>query len=336
MPKRIFRKYSPIFLITYFNHLHGREQSYKTYFEILVTIAFIYFIKKDTDFNILEVGLGGRLDSTNVAPNKYAVITHIGLDHTDVLGDTVEKIAFEKAGIIKAGGVVITGFQKDSVTDVIRKRANEIGAKIIIAEEVVSNIKNNIKEGIIRWEYEGEKYNFSTEMKGLHQTENMILGFLTLKELEKDNLIPGYYNQKLFLGSPLSGRFETREISGHRFILDGAHNRDAMEMVVRNFTEYFDNSSVDLIFTCMQNKDFDGMVRELKKLNINRIFLDRVNNPREINVKNLQNTFAKYDFDNIFTGNKEKFLFESKSDYIIITGSFYLVGKWELILDKIF
>ena len=324
-------------IFTYiFNHLHGREQSYKTYFEILVTIAFIYFIRKNNDFNILEVGLGGRLDSTNVAPNKYAVITHIGLDHTDILGNTVEKIAYEKAGIIKPGGVVITGFQKSTVIDVIRKRANEIGAKIIIAEELVDNIQNNTGDGIIRWSFEGEKYTFHTKMKGLHQTENMILAFLTLRELKKDNLIPQCFDKTLFLGKPLSGRFEVREVHGHKFILDGAHNRDAMEMLVRNITEYFGNSSLDLIFTCMQNKDIDGMVKGLKNLHINRIFLDQLNNPREINIDALKTTFLKYGFENIFTENSRKFLSISKSDYIIITGSFYLVGKWELILDNLF
>lgn len=107
-------------------------------------------------------------------------------------------------------------------------------------------------------------------------------------------------------------------------------------MLVRNITEYFGNISLDLIFTCMQNKDIDGMVKGLKNLHINRIFLDQLNNPREINIDALKTTFLKYGFENIFTENSKKFLSISKSDYIIITGSFYLVGKWELILDNLF
>ncbi len=316
-------------------HLGRREKSYKTFFEILVSMAFLYFIKMKTDFNILEVGLGGRLDSTNAAPNKYAVITHIGLDHTDVLGNTAEKIAFEKAGIIKPGGTVITGFQTDSVKDIIIKRADELAAQTIIAENVISDIISDTENGIVSFTHQGNKYRFKSDMAGLHQTQNMILAFLLLKELEIDHIIPGNFNENLFLGKSLSGRFELREWNNHKFILDGAHNRDAMKMLVKNFKEYYGDSSVDIIFTCMRNKDYSGMIKEIKKLNVNKIYIDHLNTKRELKINDIKEELINQGFDNIFTENIEKLVENTTSEHIIITGSFYLVGKWELFLDKI-
>jgi len=331
IPKKNFTAiYS--YLISKFSN---KDRSYKTFFEIMTSIAFLYFQKKNTDFNIVEVGLGGRLDSTNVLPNRYAIITHIGLDHTEVLGNTIEKIAYEKSGIIKPGSTVITGFQRNEVLNIIKDTAYRLGAKLYIIEDHIKDIEYSITESNVTFEFNNKSFSLKSKMLGFHQKDNMLNAFMLLKIMESRNEIHRVENGNIFENAFIQGRFEIRKIKDNTFILDGAHNKDAMETLVQNVESLFKGKIINLIFTCMGNKDYKGMINELRNLKIRNIYIDNLNNPRELDTNSIIKTFRANGFNNIFSKISLSSINSSENEIFLITGSFYLVAKWEFILDKL-
>ncbi len=331
IPKKDFSAiYS--YLISKFSN---KDRSYKTFFEIITTIAFLYFYRKQVDFNIIEVGLGGRLDSTNVLPNRYAIITHIGLDHTEVLGNTIEKIAYEKSGIIKPGSTVITGFQRKEVMNIIKDTAYRLGAKLYIIEEHIKDIEYNMLEGKVSFKFNEKPLSLKSKMLGFHQRDNMLNAFMLLKIMESRNEIHQIENINIFENAFIQGRFEIRKIKSNTFILDGAHNKDAMKTLVQNINAAFGGKIINLIFTCMENKNYKGMINKLQHLTINNVYIDSLDNPRVLNTEILINVFRSNGFNNIFTNNYLNSIKNSEDNIYLITGSFYLVAKWEFILDKL-
>ncbi len=232
-----------------------------TEFELMTAIALLWYKQEACDVVVLEVGLGGRFDATNIidAP-EAAVIMNIGLDHTAVLGDTVEQIAFEKAGIIKPGTEAVLFQQSESVTDVVRRRCEELGVPLHIAD--FSQIKSEFDSLYGQsFSYRGEVY--ALPLLGSHQLKNAAV-VLELVEvlrgrgwkLEQGDVEHGLY------AVHWPGRFELVS-EEPLFVVDGGHNPQCAQTVRENLLHYFPDKRRILLLGILRDKDYAGLTEIL-------------------------------------------------------------------------
>ena len=237
-------------------HADSDTNSQLTFFEALTAVAFIAFSEAKCDYAVLETGLGGRLDATNICVPEICVITKIGLDHCDWLGDTVEKIAAEKAGIIKKGVPIVLGKNDPEVIAVVKTRASEVGAPFFYAPDMAD--ESEIPDG------------FSLE--GAFNRENAVTALAALKVLKKGSR-DGLSNVVW------PGRFQRVG----RFIIDGAHNPPAARALAAALRKYapFAGSVPTLIAGFCGDKDVDETLRILAPL-VGKGIAVRTNNPRSL------------------------------------------------------
>ena len=237
-------------------HADSDTNSQLTFFEALTAVAFIAFSEAKCDYAVLETGLGGRLDATNICVPEICVITKIGLDHCDWLGDTVEKIAAEKAGIIKKGVPIVLGENDPEVIAVVKARASEVGAPFFYAPDMAD--ESEIPDG------------FSLE--GAFNRENAVTALAALKVLKKGSR-DGLSNVVW------PGRFQRVG----RFIIDGAHNPPAARALAASLRKYapFAGSVPTLVAGFCGDKDVDETLRILAPL-VGKGIAVRTNNPRSL------------------------------------------------------
>ena len=228
-----------------------------TEFELMTAAALLWYAQEACDAVVLEVGLGGRFDATNIidAP-ECAVIMNIGLDHTAVLGDTVEQIAFEKAGIIKKGCPVVLFQQSDSVTDVVRRRCEEEGSALHIPDfsQIHSEFDSLYGQSFT---YKGEAY--ALPLLGSHQLKNAaavleVVGVLRERgwKLEQTDVEHGLY------AVSWPGRFELLS-DEPLFVVDGGHNPQCAQTVAENLLRYFPDKRRILLLGILKDKDVGGL-----------------------------------------------------------------------------
>lgn len=334
----------------YINGKHGA----RTFFEILTTTTFFHFLKKKTDFSILEVGMGGRLDSTNVSNPIISVITKIGYDHTNLLGNKLSQIAMEKAGIIKPppfpppqveederrGKVttmstrqkhsqLITIHQRSSVERVIKRVAKKQRNKITFAEDQhnIKIVKQTIKGSHVRIAGQIGRFNAFLPLPGVHQVQNLFLALSVINELRTMGFeIPVQAVQKGIRQTKLRGRFEV--ISNKPLVIfDCAHNRDSFEALHENI-ETLKIRNFFLIFGCSRGKD---ITYALKKIfpKAKEVVLVKTDNPRAMTQTDIYDLARRYQ-QNIAIASSVAHAIEylksksQKNGKIIITGSFYL------------
>ena len=241
-----------------------------TFFEALTAVAFLVYAEAKVDYAVLETGLGGRLDATNVCRPELCVITKIGLDHCDWLGDTVEKIAAEKAGIIKKGVPIVLGKNDPAVVAVVKARASEVGAPFVYAPDVAD--ESEIPDG------------FSLE--GTFNRENAVTTLAALKVLGQLESVKGRLGPTLsdsllkgFCNVVWPGRFQRVG----RFIIDGAHNPPAARALAAALRKYapFAGSVPTLVAGFCGDKDVDETLRILAPL-VKKGIAVRTNNPRSL------------------------------------------------------
>ncbi|MEZ0535854.1 folylpolyglutamate synthase/dihydrofolate synthase family protein [Caldicellulosiruptoraceae bacterium PP1] len=316
--------------------------NHPTEFEIITALAFLYFKDKNVDFVVLEVGLGGRFDATNVI-NKpvISVITSISFDHQDKLGETIEEIAFEKAGIIKKNSTVILGKQKyPEAIDVIKRKAIELNAKFISSERVsIDIIENNTQNIIVDIKTDKNIYNnLKINMLGLHQIENIInaiLVFETLQDKYNLNLKALYDGLK---NTKWNGRFEILKREPF-IIIDGAHNIDGIETLIQNVNIYFNRKNIIILFGVLKDKNYEIMIKKIEQLS-NKIIYTEVPNNRTLNIekykelsKSKEAMFIKDYYQAL------KYLIENyykEDNVLIVCGSLYLIGPIRTTLCKYF
>ncbi len=306
----------------FLNILNSRIDLYKQYhlnmFQIDFDIMTIYFTKMKVDYVILEVGLGGRLDSTNVIKAPLAsVIVSIGLDHMELLGDTEEKIAFEKAGIIKDNSLVICGKMKPSVKEVIQKVADQKNAKFINVEE---NEIINIDP--IRFKYCDELYELSS--RALYQIDNASVVIETLNQCKSRGLISISFDsiKKGIYRSHWAGRFD---IVSHDplVILDGAHNEHGIKALIQSI-ECCPHPRT-LIFSALKDKEFDKMITELRS-HVDRMIITEFDFYRAFKIDQIDhytNIEYKKDYKHLI---REEIAI-TKDGCLIICGSLYFISE---------
>jgi dihydrofolate synthase/folylpolyglutamate synthase len=242
----------------------GRLAYHPTYFEVLTALAFLQFAERKVDIAVLEVGMGGRFDATNVVRPLVSVITTIAKDHEKHLGSSLKKIAFEKAGIIKPGVPVVCGVRCGDALREIRRVARERGAPIVEAFGPGRTLEVRPVRGGYRFVYSGERdrYAFSPALAGRHQGTNAAVAIATAevlartwKPLEKAMIV------RTIGQTRWEGRLET--VSRRPLVvLDGAHNVEGAEAFAAHIRETF-GKPVVLIFAAMQDKDIRAMTRIL-------------------------------------------------------------------------
>ena len=237
-----------------------------TFFEALTAVAFLLYAESACDHVVMETGLGGRLDATNVCCPELCVITRIGLDHCDWLGDTVEKIASEKAGIIKPGVPVVLGRNEPSVRAVIETRARELGSPFHYAPELAS----------------AGEIPASFSLPGAFNRENAVTALAALKVLADGEAAFRSWSDG-FSRVVWPGRFQRVG----SILIDGAHNPPAAAALVSSLAELgVKPRSLDLVFGACGDKDVAVVLRALAPL-VARAFAVRTNNPRSLAVDRL-------------------------------------------------
>jgi len=239
-----------------------------TTFELTTAAAFLYFAQEKVDIAVIEVGLGGRLDATNVVDPLVSVITSLSMDHMNVLGDTLEKIAAEKGGIIKPGKPVIVAHQKPEAISVLRKIAMERHSPMTYVDDAwtVDSIAHTLQGQTIEIKAlmdRSEPIQFSLSLHGEHQAHNALTAFCVLDFLRHK----GYkFNveqiQKGFAKVVWPGRFEILQ-TNPMVIIDSAHNIDSCEKLAQTVRDYLPGRDVILIFGASEDKEVKGMLQAL-------------------------------------------------------------------------
>jgi dihydrofolate synthase/folylpolyglutamate synthase len=316
-----------------------------SFFEIYTALAFTYFADAETDFAVIEVGLGGRLDATNIVSPVTSVITPIGLEHTEILGDTYSEIAGEKAEIIKDGCPVVLAPQYPDAYEVFEKVANQRNAPIIkvknIDDQDTYTLNNKHKldsDGIpitqlIDIETNSKKYkDLSLSLLGYHQYVNAATAIAAIECIE----LQGYTIKKEcvyegFQNVQWEGRLQ-RMKSSPLVILDGAHSPVSMEALIHSIRNTYRYAQVVFIVSLMRDKDITEIGRIISKIADSVVTTQVSDNPRVISADIIKNTWMDICQNVIACPNPEEAITQeienaSPTDLICITGSLYLVGQ---------
>lgn len=304
-----------------------------TTFEILTAVVFAYFKNSQVDFQILEVGLGGRLDATNVAKADICVITSLSLDHTEILGDTIAKIAAEKAGIIKPGCTVVSAPQVKAAIEVIKHACRRQQAKLIQVGKDITWHKTggDLCQQILTVRSKTRDYNLTIPLLGDHQMENAATAVATLEALASTGTRISAQNiARGFSQVNWPGRLQ---ILGREpmVVADGAHNAYSMRKLVESIKNYFPHNRCLVIFGTSCDKDIQGMAREIEPLADN-IIITTSSHPRaaaiSTSVKAFANLGNKVDIiENVAKALSKALTEAKKTDLILVTGSLFVVAE---------
>lgn len=310
-------------------------KNHPTEFEVVTAIAFYYYAQEKVDFLVLEVGLGGRLDSTNVVEDPLvSVITPIDYDHTEHLGNTLSEIAYEKGGIIKENGVVLSYPQEKEVMEVLENISKEKNSKIFLTsfEDLIID-KSSVEEQIFSVNILGKQYNnIKTQLAGIHQVYNACTALGVVEVLRKyrninisgQSVIKGIYNTKW------PGRFEVLQ-NNPLIIIDGAHNLHGADSLRKNIESLLKDYKITFVVGMLEDKDVKSVLEYLIPLT-NKVIATKPNNPRAIKAidlaKKLQ-VFKKeiYSYEDIEDAIKKAIDITDKEEVIIFAGSLYMIGE---------
>jgi dihydrofolate synthase/folylpolyglutamate synthase len=316
-----------------------------TYFEIVTAMALVYFAEERTDVAVLEVGLGGRLDSTNVCQPAVSVITSISFDHTKQLGDTLEAIAWEKAGIIKPGVPVVSGVTEPGPRDVIRGVCDERGCRLMeLGREFgfqyrpPHDLEKAPQAGILDFSYRsGDETLAYRELAlgllGRHQGANAAVALATLAELRHQGWsVPEAAIRKGLAELTWPARIE---LIARRpaIVIDAAHNLASVEALVRVLNESFAARRRVLVFATTLDKDIGRMLECLLPQFDDVVLTRYLDNPRAVPVEDLA-AIAREVTDRafrIFPGPAEAWDAVRRDlapdDLVCVTGSFFIAGQ---------
>lgn len=332
-----------------------------TEFEIITCAMFLYFYEKKVDFAVVEVGLGGRLDSTNVITPLVSVITSISYDHMNILGNSLEEIASEKAGIIKQGVPLILYPQLEEVKEVIKKICIDREAKIINVDEncvsflgayeesysdnCAGDIGTIVNKGITEIYYQKlkinigkEEYDIQLSLLGKHQLINCATVIYTIEELinqgvkiHKDSIL------KALKEVQWKGRLEVMR-SNPLVVIDGAHNIDGIKRLAESVKLYFKYNKIILILGILADKQVYEMVNTIVNM-AHRVITVTPHSERAQIAEELKNIIDEYDIpceavEDYETAYKKALQYCSKDDLLLLSGSLYMIGDMRKIISS--
>jgi len=313
------------------------EEIEPSFFEITVAMAFDYFAEQKVDVAVVEVGLGGRFDSTNIITPELSVITNIGWDHMNILGDSLEKIAFEKAGIIKPGVPVIIGETLPGTKSIFEKIAAEKNAPLHLATE---------ERSIAGWQWEKHELivevaeqgktdhkKFHLDLPGIYQSKNLLtvleacsvlkgLGY----KLNEDDTRHGLQKTKKITG--LHGRWEIIH-ENPTIILDVGHNEDGIKQIVQQI-ELTQHHDLHIIIGMVKDKEIDTVLSLLP--HSANYYFSQAHIPRALPAETLKEIAGKFNLNGKIVADVNEAIKEAKSkahkdDLVLVCGSVFLVGE---------
>jgi dihydrofolate synthase / folylpolyglutamate synthase len=323
----------------FIDRLQEEGLEHPTEFEIITAAAFKYFCDKSVDFVVLEVGLGGRYDATNVVSPLLGIITTISYDHIDILGDTLDKIAYEKAGIIKENIPVVVYPQKKEAMDVLMKVMKEKNAKPYFYEDIKFELISNTLEGIV-FNVKGEDFysNLKIKLLGEHQIHNAltaIKGIEVLKALgfkiDRSSIYKGLEN------AVWPGRFEVLATKPY-IVLDGGHNLQCINAIVSAVKKYFDGKKVKIVCGMLRDKNYEEMIKSLTEISEDFITV-APNNPRALSAGELKEIIKKHGKNAVEAENIKASVILGMSnvkndEVLLFCGSLYMIGEVRTFLKE--
>lgn len=306
-----------------------------TTFEVITALAFSYFSRRKVDVAIIEVGLGGRLDATNVIHPMVSIITSLSYDHTYLLGNTLAEIAAEKGGIIKPDVPVISASQKDEASIVLERIARERHAPLTMVGRdwwyEMNGCRMNGQTLLAGQVHQpGELYDVS--LLGAHQALNATVALAALEIVRQKAIFPTLDQEAIKKGLEhvkWPGRFQIMNQRPY-LVLDGAHNVDAVDKLKTTLLSYFPDRRIIIIFGVAVDKDVDNMIKTLLPA-AGTIIATAAEHPRAIKPAVLvdlieKNGFGAISAENVADALEMAWQMAGPDDVICATGSLFIVG----------
>ncbi|RYY29724.1 MAG: bifunctional folylpolyglutamate synthase/dihydrofolate synthase [Chitinophagaceae bacterium] len=313
------------------------EKLEPSFFEITVAMAFHYFAEQRIDIAIVEAGLGGRLDSTNIITPIISVITNIGMDHMNILGDSIEKIAAEKAGIIKKGIPVVIGESNPLTAHIFQQTALVLNAPIYFADKL---------QYVAEWSYEHHKLvasvdsshhqdrdNYLLDLPGFYQTKNLVTVLETIHQLREmgyniNQATTQHALSQVKLLTELHGRWEVKQ-EHPLVVLDVAHNEDGIAQLVAQI-ELTGHDDLHIIIGMVKDKEIDKVLSLLPRTA--SYYFTRAKIPRALDPQNLAERAAVLGlngkvFPDVNTALDHALQHAKKADLVLVCGSVFVVGE---------
>jgi len=317
-------------------------KNHPTEFEIVTAIGFEYFKRKKVDFLVLEVGLGGRGDSTNVVDLPLvSVITPIDYDHMNYLGDTLAKIAYEKAGIIKKNSWVVSYPQQDEAMEVIKEVCHRQNSKLItVPMENIRIVKQDVNRQYFDVQLEDTVLrNLSISMLGDHQIQNAIMALTALRVLKNEHGI--ILTEKAVYQGFEKAKWPGRlEVMGHNptVLIDGAHNVHGLKALAKVLDKFFYEKEIILVIGILADKDVQAML-EVIIPKANKVVVTEPYSPRAMTAEKLSKMVEQYNrpmtVEKHISMAVDKALNLAKEDEVVIfCGSLYMIGQVRTILKN--
>lgn len=306
-------------------------------FEILTAIAYIHFSRKKLDFAVMEVGMGGRVDATNVMKKSIPVFCHIALDHANILGDTLEKIAREKGGIIKENSSVFSYPQDEEARQELKKVSKEKSS--YFNEFSLDEVK------LISSDEFGNKFDFRSHkdveisLIGEHQALNASLALMVLDFLKEEYKLD---EEKIKLGFKKAANIGRTECLSRNplVVVDGSHNLDSIEGIEKSVKKFSYNNLI-LGFSLLKDKDHSNILRKIEKI-ADKIVLTEIDNERFTDLDSLEKEFKSFSNKEIYAIKNRKEAVEKtlalaeEGDMVLWCGSLYLIKDIrKILLEKL-
>jgi len=299
-----------------------------TFFEVTTGMAYKYFEEMKVEYAAVETGLGGRLDATNTITPLASAITTISLEHTDILGDTIEKIAFEKAGIIKNDSKVFLGIMPEEAYNVFSKTADDKNCSRFFLKDFIRQDEHCLKLKLSNKEYTI----YSTPLQGKHQIVNAALAVKTFSSVmnEENQNVLNRGISKVVENTGIQGRYEVYK-EKPRIIFDSAHNPDGVRIFLNEFkTIYRKYNRRSIIFTALKDKAVVEMISMLSPF-FTDFYVTTVNNERALKIEELTRMCRQMGIKSKPLPEPAPFISEfeqgDQDDCLVILGSMYLLGE---------
>ena len=320
-----------------------------TEFEIITACAFLYFRDRDVDFAVIEVGLGGRLDATNVCIPLVSAITSISMDHTEYLGDTLARIAFEKGGIIKNKRPVVLYQQSDEVESVISSICSERYSELFITEnDKIEYISEGMSSQSVNLEVMGHFYSgIEISLPGRHQARNLAVALSVLRLLEISSDISQVDTEALYRSireTRWPGRMEVIKTEPLT-IIDGAHNPDGAAILSESVDRYLVGKKINLVFGMLRDKDILS-VAKLLAVRADRIIITEPESPRAASSAEVHGIILEAlrgedvpditEIPDIEEAVRHGQSMAGDGEAVIYAGSLYMIGRVRSLLRKMY
>ncbi len=316
-----------------------KECGNPTFFEFVFLMAMWIFTKNKVEYLVLETGMGGRLDATNAVKNKYlTVITPIGLDHMEYLGNTIYEIAGEKAGIIRNGVKNIFWDDEEDSADVILDKCDKIGSEAVSVNDKDYKIIKKSMAGVDFSMCNGyyKNWTFRTSFTAKYQIDDTVLALKTIENIEDIRS----------LESEIKAGIESVSWPGRMqmilpgVILDGAHNGQGIDAITREFEQMQCDGRKMLLFSVVKDKDYDYMVKRLSMVNPDKVYITRLDSSRGLDTDKIYNDFKKYQcksqievIPDVSCALEKALKDKKEEDVLFCTGSLYLVGEVKKLIE---